>query len=349
MKTPRILRILIPLLILAGVAGAWYWWRGHSSGADGKELTLYGNVDIREVQLAFPETEHINRMLVQEGDAVREDQLLATLDQELLSSAVDQAQAQVAAQEQVVKRLESGSRPEEIRQAQAQLDAARAEASQAQSSYVRTRELEAKKLASPQQLDDTRGAADTAAAKVKVAEETLALAVAGPREEDIEGARATLQALDAQLKIAVQHLADAQLRAPADGIIRNRILEPGDIASPDRPVYTLALTDPMWVRAYVSETDLGKVRPGMPAHVTTDTFPGKDYLGWVGYISPTSEFTPKSVETQELRTSLVYQVRVYVCNPQGELRLGMPATVHLEAGAAPGPAGTSREGHCGAQ
>lgn len=282
-------------------------------------------------------------MLVREGDIVHKGQLLATLDRELLSASVAQAEAQVAAQEAVVGRMESGSRPEEIRRARAELEAAQADAREAQRAYVRMRDVESKKLASPQQLDEARGRAETAAAKVKVAQEALALTVAGPREEDVANARATLRALQAQLDIARQRLADAELHAPSDGIIQNRILEPGDIASPDRPAYTLALTDPMWVRTYVSEPDLGKLRPGMPATVTTDTFPGKDYQGWVGYISPTAEFTPKAVETEELRTSLVYQVRIYVCNPRNELRLGMPATVHLQIGGTPAPGGEARE------
>jgi HlyD family secretion protein len=99
------------------------------------------------------------------------------------------------------------------------------------------------------------------------------------------------------------------------------------MAFPETPVYTLALTNPVWVRAYVSEPDLGKIKLGMSAEVSTDSYPGKVYKGWVGFISPTAEFTPKSVETTEERTKLVYQVRIYVCNSQNELRLGMPATV----------------------
>jgi HlyD family secretion protein len=114
------------------------------------------------------------------------------------------------------------------------------------------------------------------------------------------------------------------------------------MASPQRPVYTLAMTDPLWVRVYVKESDLGRIRPGMRAEVATDSYPNKRYGAWVGYISPTAEFTPKSVETTEVRSSLVYQVRIFVCNPQGELRLGMPATVTIALGQ---PATTDNE-HC---
>ena len=133
----------------------------------------------------------------------------------------------------------------------------------------------------------------------------------------------------AELGLVRKRLGDTRLRAPRDGIVRERILEPGDITSPERPVFVLALIDPVWVRAYAPETVLGKLAPGMRAHVSTDSYPDKTYNGWVGFISPTAEFTPKNVETPELRTRLVYQVRVYVCNSENELRLGMPATVTI--------------------
>lgn len=146
-----------------------------------------------------------------------------------------------------------------------------------------------------------------------------------------------LKANQAALEVARKVLADASLYAPDNGIIQERILEPGDMASPQRPAYTLALTDPIWVRAYVQEADLGKLKPGMRAEVSTDSYPGKHYRAWVGYISPTAEFTPKAVETTEVRSSLVYQVRVFVCNTQNEMRLGMPATVTIPLDQAAAP------------
>ena len=133
-----------------------------------------------------------------------------------------------------------------------------------------------------------------------------------------------------------QQLADAELLAPIDAVVRSRLMEPGDMASPQRPVFSLAITDPKWVRAYVSEADLGKVHPGTKATVTVDSFPDRGFDGWVGFISPVAEFTPKAVQTEELRTSLVYEVRVFVKDPADDLRLGMPATVHLALIAAAG-------------
>jgi HlyD family secretion protein len=131
------------------------------------------------------------------------------------------------------------------------------------------------------------------------------------------------------LATAKKDLADTQLYAPASGVIQDRLLEPGDMATPQTPVFTLALDDPVWVRAYLPEPLLGKAALGMKAWITTDGFPGKRFKGWVGFISPVAEFTPKSVETTQLRSQLVYRVRIFACNPDHRLRLGMPATVTI--------------------
>ena len=325
----KILRPLLAILTLGLLtAGAWFAF-GRQSGVSADELTLYGNVDIRQVDLAFNDSERVTRVLVQEGDRVKQGQLLASLDTQRLEYAVAHDEAQVAAQRQVVDRMEAGSRPEEIRKARADADAAAAEATNAERIDRRLQNLLAKKVASQQDADDARAAADAAQARLKAAREALALALAGPREEDKAAAKATLRAYEAQLALAHRELADAQLYAPSDGVIQNRILEPGDMASPQKPVFTLALTSPLWVRAYVDEPDLGKISPGMDAAVTTDSYPDERYRAWIGFISPTAEFTPKSVETREVRTHLVYEVRVFVCNARDELRLGMPATVHI--------------------
>ena len=237
-------------------------------------------------------------------------------------------------------RLEAGSRPEEVRKARADVEAARADAHNAGLNRRRMKALAAKDAVSQQKADDAKAAAEAAEARLNAINETLRLAVEGPRKEDIASAKATLRAREAELALAKRELADASLYAPMDAIVQERIMEPGDMASPQKPVYTLALTTPLWVRTYVSEPDLGRIRLGMMADVRTDSYPGKGYRAWIGFISPTAEFTPKSVETSQVRTSLVYQTRIYVCDPQNELRLGMPATVviHLDQEAKGTPA-----------
>ncbi|MCK8600788.1 efflux RND transporter periplasmic adaptor subunit [Desulfoferrobacter suflitae] len=321
---------VIVVLLMAAAAGGAYWrWRQGQPEQAQTELVLYGNVDIRQVELAFNGSERIAKLAAQEGDRVKQGQLLGSLEKVRLENIVARVAAQVKAQEQIVERLVAGSRPQEIHKARAEKEAAAAEARNANQIYERRRPLAKQDAISKEQTAVARNNARAAEARLRAAGEVLDLAVEGPRKEDIAAARATLEAYRAELAFEHQRLMDADLFAPTDGVIQNRILEPGDMASPQRAVYTLALTNPVWVRAYVPENQVGKIWLGMSARVETDSYPGKRYEAWVGFISPTAEFTPKSVETTELRTKLVYQVRVYVCNPENQLRLGMPATVTI--------------------
>jgi len=274
-KRARILLAVLAVLALGG-GGGFYLLRVRPLGVD--TLTLYGNVDIREVQPAFNSTGQITAMLVQEGAAVKQGQLLATLDDTRYAAALAQAKAT--------------------------MEAARVTCENDEANYRRLAALVAKNAASIQQRDD---------AKAK-----------------FEAARATCEAAVAAVALAQRQFDDTRLYAPSDGTVEERILQSGDMASPSTPVFTIALQSPLWVRAYVPESELGRVRLGLAATVSTDSYPGRVYHGWVGYLSPTAEFTPKTVETPELRTALVYQMRVYVCDAQGELRLGMPATVHID-------------------
>jgi HlyD family secretion protein len=319
---------IVSLLAAVGAAAGVTWWLTRRD-KPANELVLYGNVDLRQAQLAFNNNERIAAVLAQEGDRVRRGQVLARLDMSRLEPQVAQAEAQVEAQRHVVERFHNGSRPEEIAQAKANLESAKADAANARQVYERTKILVARQGASQQDLENAKAVLDVAEAKVMVNQKALDLAVAGPRKEDIAQAEAQLRGYEAQLAFVRQQLADAELLAPTDGVIRTRLLEPGEMATPQKPVFSLAITDPKWVRAYVSEVDLGKVHPGMAASVAVDSFPDRRFEGWVGFISPVAEFTPKPVQTEELRSSLVYEVRVFVKDPSDDLRLGMPATVYL--------------------
>ena len=326
----RTILIVLFILVIGAVGGLAWWLTQRENGP--RQLVVYGNVDLRQVQLSFNNSERIAAVLVQEGDRVRQGQLVARLDTRRLEPQVAQAEAQAAAQRQVVQRLRNGSRPEEIAQARANVDSAKADAVNARQQYERVKgaaEMSAGRAVRQQDVDSAKAALEVAKAKLAVNEKALDLAVIGPRKEDIAQNEAQLRANEAQLAFLRQQLIDAQLLAPIDAVVRSRILEPGDMASPQKPVFTLAITDPKWVRAYVSEPDLGKVHPGMAASVAVDSFPNRRFDGWVGFISPVAEFTPKSVQTEELRTSLVYEIRVFVKDPSDELRLGMPATVYL--------------------
>jgi HlyD family secretion protein len=340
----KIVILVFALSAPMALAGGLWWRHIHMEPAKTGQLVLYGNVDLREVNLAFNGNQRIASILVQEGDRVTSGQLLAELETRRLEDAVNQAEAQTLQQGEVLKKLEAGSRIEEIRQAEANANKARVDADNAQRTWLRIRDLFHEHAVSKQQADDSEAAAKAAQASFNAAQQALDLALAGSRVEDIAAGRAALVAAQANLSLRRQELHDARLYAPAAGIIRDRILEPGSMVTPQNPVLTLALTDPLWARAYVAEPDLGKLRLGMKATITTNSFPGRLYAGWVGFMSPTAEFTPKTVETTDLRTRLVYQVRVFVHQNDNELRLGMPATVtiDIEQASMPGPSGAGQ-------
>jgi HlyD family secretion protein len=304
---PKIARFAVPIVVGIIVVGAvlWWWLGRHQSPT---ELLLYGNVDLRQIELPFNGNERISAVLVQEGDHVTQGQLLARMDTGRLAPQVAKAQAR------------------------ANRDAAAADAENVRAQFARLRALSdssSGRAVSRQDMDTAKAALDTAEARLAVNRKALALELAGPRKEDVAQGEAQLRGDLAQLALVQQQLKDADLLAPQNAVVRSRIVEPGEIASPQKSAFTLAITDPKWVRVYVAETDLGSVREGLSATVTVDAFHDRSFPGWVGFISPVAEFTPKSVETSELRSSLVYEVRVFVRDPDDELRLGMPASVHL--------------------
>ena len=274
----RMVLIASAIIMVCAVVGL-VWWLMLPKAAP-QELVLYGNVDLRQVDLAFNNNERITEVLVQEGDRVNRGQILARVDTSRLEPQMAQTAATVTLDDVNV--------------------------ANARQQYERQRSL------------------------------WVSSGGKGVSRQDMENAKAALdvqtahrQADGAQLTLLHQELSDAVLVAPMDATVRSRIMEPGEMVSPQRPVLLLAITNPKWVRVYVGETDLGKVRPGMHASVSVDSFPGRIFSGWVGFISSVAEFTPKTIETEDLRTSLVYEVRVFVKDPADQLRLGAPATVHI--------------------
>ena len=225
--------------------------------------------------------------------------------------------------------LESGYRKEEVAQARAAVDNAKATLENALRLFDRRKGLLQLKVATQQEFDDATASRDQAEAKLKSAAANLALLEAGYRKEEIDLARANVEQAEGTLAAAEISLADTELKAPTAGIVITRALEPGAVVQTGATVLTVSLTEPVWVRAYIPEPDLGKVHPGMKALVFTDSRPNTPYEGQVGFISPRSEFTPKSVETTELRTGLVYRLRVIFPSGDKSLRQGMPVTVKL--------------------
>lgn len=328
MKKP----VLVVVVVVA-VLGALLWWWSNADKPVGDGLRLQGNVDIRQVSLAFDGSGRVQEVRVEEGDRVKAGDVLATLDTRTLQLQADQAKAQIESQRQTVARLHNGARPQEIVQARSQLAAAQADAARAAQDLQRLQGVASAtsgRGVSAQEMDRARSVAKVAAATAELQQQALALVQQGPRKEDIAAAEAQLQAADAQLALLQHQITQGQLIAPVAAVVRSRLVEVGDMAGPQRAAFALALTQPKWVRLFASETELGRIRSGQAAEVTSDSHPDKPVAGRVGFISSVAEFTPKSVQTEELRTSLVYEVRVVVEDPQDQLRLGQPVSVRLQ-------------------
>lgn len=295
----------------------------------GEALELYGNVDIRQVELGFRVPGRIEQMRYEEGDAVAEGDLLARLDQRPYRDDLRIAEAEVASARARLEMLEAGTRPLEIEQGRALVAEREAALENARRQFERQERLLERGVAAREAFDDARALLDEARARLVSAEKALALALEGFRQEEIAAARANLDAAEARAAAAQTALADTELHAPAAGVILSRVREPGAIVAAGEPVYALSLERPVWVRAYVPEPELGLVHPGQQALIVTDTRPDRPYRGQIGFISPVAEFTPKSVETPELRTALIYRLRVVVEDADDGLRQGMPVTVRL--------------------
>ncbi|SBW01036.1 conserved exported hypothetical protein [uncultured delta proteobacterium] len=325
----KAIKAVVLLVIIVGI-GLVAWYFIASPKATG--LVLYGNVDQRQVELAFIDSERVEAILVQEGEEVQPGQVLARLETRRLRDKITVLEAQVASADAALLRLRNGTRPEEIDQARAAVASAQAEVAFAEAQYKRYNDIWQKssgQAVSKQDVDEARLQLNVSRAKLVEAQKGLRLAEIGPRDEDIVEAEAVLQERQRSLVELRNQLDDAELKSPSLSVVNRRLLEPGDMASPQRAAFSLAVLSPKWVRAYVSETDLGLIRQGMSASIYTDSHPDEAITGTVGFISSVAEFTPKAVETTELRTSLVYEVRIYVEDPKNRLRLGMPATVHF--------------------
>ncbi|AMK20646.1 MULTISPECIES: secretion protein HlyD [Sphingomonadales] len=322
-------RILIIAAVIVIIGAGWLWMQRGSR--DGDALNLYGNVDIREVQLAFRQSGRVAQMLFDEGDHVEPGAHMATLDAQPFEEALAAADAAVAAAQADLDKLRRGLRPQEIAQAQEALNQALAVARDTERNFDRQSQLLASGAASQKTVDAARTARDQAAASVKAARAAHSQAAEGFRKEDIAAGQARLAAAQAARAQAATALADTVLLAPGTGTIIARVREPGSMAVSQSPVYSLSLDAPVYVRAYVGEPDLGRIAPGMRVRVRSDSS-DKLYQGQIGFISPRAEFTPKTVETTDLRTDLVYRLRIVVTNADAALRQGMPVTIEVVVG-----------------
>lgn len=316
---------LIIIIVLALLAALGYEYQHQKN----QPLTLYGNVDIRTVNMSFRVGGRLAALNVDEGDALKAGDTLGTLDQAPYQIALAQAQANEAAAQAKYDLVMAGYRSEEIAQTAAAVKQAQAAADYANNYYQRQQGLWAKRVVSANDLENARSASQQAQANLKAAQDKLSQYKAGNRPQEIAEAKASLEQTQAQLAQAKLDLHDTVLTAPSDGTLLTRAVEPGTMLSAGSTVLTLSLTRPVWIRAYVDEINLSQAQPGREVLIYTDSRPDKPWHGRIGFVSPTAEFTPKTVETPDLRTDLVYRLRIIVTDPDDSLRQGMPVTLRF--------------------
>ena len=319
-------RVVLAVIVLAALLGLGVLvvLRLNAGPAPG---TLYGNVEIRQVDLAFNAEGAVLTMAKREGDPVRQGELLAEIDAATMRDLLALAEARRDAAKAQLDLALAGTRVEEIDRARANVAAAQAALARDQASFIRLEELTKHDFASRQAFDDARMALDNSRARVGQTQAALTEAINGPRPQEIDAARANLREAEASVALSREQLGHARLTAPSDGVVMTRVIEPGTVVLPSSPVYSMAISGEVWVRAFAPEALLGRVAPGTEVALASDG--GKSWRGRIGYVSPTAEFTPKTVETPELRTQLVYRLRVRVENPDDGLRQGMPLTIRL--------------------
>jgi HlyD family secretion protein len=318
-------RVLFGIAVLLLAGGGYVWWQHHQAAG---ELVLSGNVDIREVNLSFRVGGRLQQLQVDEGALIKAGQVLGRLDDAPQRNAVADAAAALAALQARQSMMHQGYRSEDVAQARAALDARQAVLTDASAAWQRQQELAGSGAAAVKALDAARSAHDQAQAQYQAAQQQYQALSKGYRPQEVAEVDANVQRAQAQLAAARLQLVDTILTAPADGIILTRVVEPGSMLAAGSTVLTLSLSSPVWVRAYVAEPQLGQAQPGRKVWIYRDGR-SQPYAAVVGFVSPTAEFTPKNVETADLRTAQVYRLRLIVSQPDAALRQGMPVTVKL--------------------
>jgi Multidrug resistance efflux pump len=324
---------LIPILILLAVAvaaGIYFYPRVKAKPAPSNEAVLSGNIEAHESMLSFKVQGRIVALPIEEGQQVKQDDLLARLEDADFRQRVRIDEAGVAVRQSNLALALAGTREQEIKALQQSVIDAQADLALKNSDRDRAQQLFSKDEISAQDRDRAVTAAKRSDAALKAAQQRLNEAEEGARKEDIAIARANLEQARANLGLSRINAGYTILRAPTAGIITVRQAELGEVMAPGAPVVSVADLDHIWLRSYIAETDLGRIRWGQDAIVTTDTYPGKQYHGRISFIAPNAEFTPKSVQTYKERVTLVYRIKIDIDNPNRELKPGMPADAHLQ-------------------
>jgi HlyD family secretion protein len=319
--------VILAAVLLLAVAAALYF-RSQPAPESGV-LRVSGNIEMTDAAVSFKIPGRVAERSVSEGEMVRAGQLVARLDSSELEQEVALRKAEVRAAEAALAEQETGSRPEEIAKAEAVVRRKQADVARVRADFRRLKTLYEQDNVSVQEYDAAKTAVDVTEARLREAQEQLRLVKKGPRIEQIERSRAQLQQAKEALALAETRLSYTTLASPLTGMVLSHHIERGEFVAAGTPIVTVGDLEHVWLRAYVNETDLGRVKVGQAARVTTDTFPDKGYEGRVSFIASQAEFTPKSVQTEKERVKLVYRIKITIANPHMELKAGMPADARI--------------------
>jgi HlyD family secretion protein len=323
---------LIPALILlaaAIAAGVYYYPRFSKKQEPINQLTLSGNIEAHESLVGFKVTGRIVELPVEEGQQIQAGALIARLEDDDYKQKVRIDEDSVRVRESNLALTLAGTRQQELKATQQTMIDAQADLEQKKLDNDRMQRLFARDEVSAQDRDLAATALKRADAIYKAAQQRYNEAAEGSRKEDIAIAQANLNEAGASLGLSRVNLNYTVLHAPSTGVITVRQAELGEVVAPGTPVVTIADLDHIWLRAYIAETDLGRIHWGQDANITTDTYPEKQYHGRISFIASDAEFTPKSVQTYQERVTLVYRIKIDIDNPNHELKPGMPADAHL--------------------
>jgi HlyD family secretion protein len=331
----RLISIVI-LLAAAVSAGFYFYPRFKAKPAPSNEIELSGNIEAHESLLSFKVPGRIVELPIDEGQEVKQDDLLARLEDSDIKQKVRIDEASVVVRQSNLALAEAGTRDQEVKALQQSVVDAQADLALKKADNDRAQQLFSKDELSAQDRDRAVTAFKRSEAALIAAQQRVSEAEEGARKEDIAIAHANLEQAKASLGLSRINASYTTLRATATGIITVRQAELGEVIAPGTPVVSVADLEHVWLRSYIAETDLGRIHWGQDATITTDTYPGKQYHGRIGFIASNAEFTPKSVQTYKERVTLVYRIKIDVDNPNHELKPGMPADARLQLAPAQG-------------
>jgi HlyD family secretion protein len=318
-------RIFLVIFVVAGLSGLlFYFFTRDNKGGD-TFIKVSGNIETTEVDVGFKISGRIVSRFYEEGDWVDKGKVLAKLDDEDLRQRLELAKAALRSAEARLSKLLAGSRPEEIREAEAALNQAKFDLENKQIQYERIKALFEKRVIPKEAMDNAETGYNISKAALQRAMENFQLVKEGPRKEDIEDARAQVEQARASLKLAETQYSYTVLYSPISGVVLVKSGEIGEVVNPGTPILTLGDIENVWLKAYIPETELSRVKWGQEVAVTTDLQPQKTYKGRISFISSQAEFTPKQIQTEKERVTLVYRIKVDIPNPDRELKPGMPA------------------------